>query len=92
MRPHGKVELRSTLAITSLVSIATRIVAFALAGLLASTAVWLTTLAIVPASLIALWLADRVHTGMSRSAVIRAIQILLCVAGVSLIVRTLCST
>lgn len=87
MRPHGKDEMRATLAVTSLVSILARVAAFAAAGLLSSAAVWQTALAVVPASLAALWAADRVHRALSREAVIRAIRILLCVAGVTLVVR-----
>ena len=49
--------------------------------------VWSTALAVVPASLLALWWADRVHAGLSREAVIRAIRVLLCLAGVSLVLR-----
>ena len=89
MRPHGKEQIRATLAVTSLVSISTRIVAFGLAGLLSSWAVWRTALAVVPAALIALWWADRVHTGLSREAVIRAIRVLLCIAGISLVLRAI---
>ena len=87
MRPHGKEQIRATLAVTSLVSIGTRIVAFGYAGLLSSRTVWSTALAVVPASLIALWWADRVHAGLSREAVIWAIRVLLCIAGVSLVLR-----
>lgn len=89
MRPHGKEEMRATLAVTSLVSITTRIVAFGFAGLLDSGAVWTTALAIVPASLLALWIADRVHEVLSREAVIAAIRALLGIAGISLVVRSL---
>lgn len=87
MRPHSKEQLRATLAVTSLVSIGTRLVAFGCAGLLSSRTVWSTALAMVPVSLLALWWADRVHTGLSRQAVLRAIQVLLCLAGVSLLLR-----
>ena len=87
MRPHGKDEIRSTLAVTSLVSVSVRIVAFALTGLLSSPLVWLTALAVVPASLAALWLADRVYRILPRSTVIQAIRFLLCLSGVSLVWR-----
>ncbi len=89
MRPHGKQEIRATLAVTSLVSIGTRIIAFGVAGLLSARTVWLTALAVVPASLLALWLADRVHAVLSRVAVIAAIRVLLCIAGVSLVLRAI---
>jgi uncharacterized protein len=87
MRPHGKEQIRATLAVTSLVSIGTRIVAFGFAGLLSSRTVWSTAVAVVPASLFALWWADRVHAGLSREAVIMAIRVLLCIAGGSLVLR-----
>lgn len=89
MRPHGKEALVATMALTSLVSITTRTVAFGIAGLLSSTAVWGTALAILPASLAALWLADRVHRLLSREAMVRAIRILLGIAGFSLVVRAI---
>lgn len=87
MRPHGKEQIRATLAVTSLVSIGIRIVAFGFAGLLSSRTVWNTAVAVVPASLLALWWADRVHAGLSREAVIKAIRVLLCIAGGSLVLR-----
>jgi uncharacterized membrane protein YfcA len=89
MRPHPKEAIRATLAATSLVSIGTRLVAFGFAGLLASAAVWLTAACIAPAALIALWCADRVHAAVSRETLIRAIRVLLCAAGISLVVRAL---
>ncbi len=87
LRPYGKQEMRATLAATSIVSIASRIVAFSLAGLLSSRAVWITALSLVPAILGALRLADRTHAGLSRGAVLTAIRVLLLVAGGSLLVR-----
>ncbi len=89
MRPHAKEAIRATLAVTSLVSIGTRLVAFAFAGLLAARNVWLTAACIAPAALIALWWADRVHTAVSRETLIRAIRVLLCLAGIALVVRAL---
>jgi len=89
MRPHTKEAIRATLAATSLVSIGTRLVAFAFAGLLASSTVWITALCIAPAALIALWWAEHVHAAVSRETLIRAIRMLLCAAGIALIVRAL---
>ena len=89
LRPHGKQAMRATLAATSVVSVGTRIVAFALAGLLSAPAVWLTAVPLVPAILGALWLADRAHARISRAAMIQAIRLLLLVAGASLVVRSL---
>ena len=89
MRPHGKDEMRATLALTSLVSVFARLIAFAVTGLLSSPLVWITALVIVPASLLALYVAGRVYAVLSRETVLRAIQGLLCVSGVSLVVRAL---
>jgi hypothetical protein len=87
LRPHQKREMRATLAATSVVSVGARLVAFALAGLLSAPAVWLTAVPLVPAILGALWLADRAHARLSRQAMIRAIRVLLLLAGASLVVR-----
>ncbi|MFN0163234.1 MAG: sulfite exporter TauE/SafE family protein [Burkholderiales bacterium] len=87
MRPHPAVRMRATLAATSVVSIGARIVAFGAAGMLADADVWLTALAVVPASLIALALARRLADRLSREAILKFVRVLLCVAGASLIAR-----
>ncbi len=87
MRPHAVESMRATLAVTSLVSITARIVAFGVAGLLSSWVVWIAALAVVPASLAALWCADRVHATLSREAVLTAVRLLLCLTGASLLIR-----
>jgi uncharacterized membrane protein YfcA len=87
MRPLAKAQMRATLVLTSMFSIGTRVIAFAWAGLLASTTVWITALAVLPAALLALWWAERVHASISRETLIRYIQLLLLAAGVSLIVH-----
>ena len=89
LRPYGKRELRATMAATSVVSVVGRVVAFAGAGLLSSPAVWRTALPLLPAILGALWLADRTHARLPRHVVLRAIRVLLIVAGTLLIRRAL---
>ncbi len=89
LRPHAKQAMRATLAATSVVSVGARIVAFALAGLLSPPAVWRTAAPLVPAILVALWLADRTHSWISRTAMIRGIRVLLLIAGMSLVVRAI---
>jgi uncharacterized membrane protein YfcA len=89
LRPHSPAQLRATLALTSLVSIGARIVAFAWAGLLSSAGVWLVALAVLPVTLLALHVADRVHARLSRDALLHAIRALLAVAGASLVLRAL---
>lgn len=89
MRPHDKEQTRATLAVTSLVSIGLRVVVFGIAGLLSPAPVWMTALCILPATLLALWLAERVHRAISREAVMTAIRVLLVLAGGSLVLRAL---
>ncbi|MCP5152815.1 MAG: sulfite exporter TauE/SafE family protein [Ectothiorhodospiraceae bacterium] len=89
LRPHDKHQMRATLAVTSMVSIGTRIAAFGLAGLLASSTVWLTALALMPVALLALAAAARVHARLSARATLRVIRILLWLSGASLVVRAL---
>jgi uncharacterized protein len=89
MRPHGKEAIRATLAATSVVSVGARLVAFALARLLSPPAVWRTAAPLVPAILGALWLADRAHSRISRTAMIQGIRVLLLIAGMSLVVRAI---
>ena len=49
--------------------------------------VWLVALPVIPVALLALHMADHVHARMPQEAVLRAIRILLCVSGASLIAR-----
>ena len=87
MRPYGKEALRATLAATSFVSVIARVTAFAVAGLLSSREVWIAAAGVLPATLLALWLAGRVHARISREAVVAVIRVLLAVAGGSLVWR-----
>lgn len=89
MRPHDTHGMRSTLAATTLVSISARVAAFAVTGMLSSPKVWVSALFAVPAALIGLKAADRAHGALSRQGLLRAITVMLFVAGVSLVVRAL---
>jgi uncharacterized membrane protein YfcA len=89
MRPLVGDQFRGTLAVTGVVSIGARIVAFALGGLLSSPKVWIAILLVAPASLVALWIAQRIHTRIPRATMLRGVQLLLCVAGASLVHRAL---
>lgn len=87
MRPYGKEALRATLAATSFVSVIARVTAFAWAGMLSPREVWAAAAGVVPATLLALWLAGRVHARVSRETVVAVIRVLLAVAGGSLVWR-----
>lgn len=89
MRPHDAQPMRSTLAATTLVSIATRVVAFALSGLLSSPKVWAAALFAIPSALLALWVADKAHGKLSREGLLRVITLMLLALGISLVLRAL---
>jgi uncharacterized membrane protein YfcA len=89
MRPLVGDQFRGTLAVTGVVSIGARIVAFAIGGLLSSPKVWMAILLVAPASVVALWIAQRIHTRIPRTTMLRGVQLLLCLAGASLVHRAL---
>lgn len=76
--------MRSTMAATGLVSIGGRALAFGATGLLSEPAVWATTAIALPASLVALSLAERVRPHVSALASRRVIEWLLLLSGLSL--------
>lgn len=86
-RPLSKEAIRSTLALTSVISITARVLGFIAAGLLASTRVWIAAAMVLPATLLALAWADRVHDALPRERLIRVMHLLVCVAGAAMIAR-----
>ncbi len=89
LRPYEKRALRATLAATSVVSVGARAIAFASAGLLSSPAIWVTALPLVPCVLGSLWLANRTHARLSTRLLLRAIRVLLVIAGTLLVGRAI---
>ena len=79
--------MRSTMAATGLVSIGGRALAFGATGLLSDPAVWVTCAIALPASLIALSLAERVRPHVSALASRRVIEWLLLLSGLSLVAK-----
>jgi hypothetical protein len=71
-RDLSKEQYRSTLAVCTMFSISSRVVAFMLAGLLLTPKPWLWALAVLPASLAGLWAASRLFSRVSREGLIRA--------------------
>jgi uncharacterized membrane protein YfcA len=65
------------------------VVAFALAGLLASRTLWLTAALLLPVAWAGLWVGHRVHVRVAPAAVARLIGAALFLTGASLIVRAL---
>lgn len=88
-RPLSKERIRSTLALTSVVSITARLIGFTAAGLFASPRVWIAAAMVTPATLVALAWADRLHDALPRERLIQAMHGLVCVAGLAMIARSL---
>ena len=82
-------QFRATLGICSIFSISTRVIAFTIAGMLASPKPWLWALAALPVSMTGLWLGSKAFHTFSRDLLIRAIGVMLIASGVSLIARGL---
>ena len=84
-----KEQFRSTLGVCTMFSITLRVVAFTIAGPLQTAKPWLFALAVLPASLIGLWVASKAFSLISRDTLMRAVGVALAASGLSLIVRAL---
>jgi hypothetical protein len=80
---------RATIAQMVILNVGLRVVAFAVAGLLHSRALWLTVLLLLPVAWAGVWLGNRVHGMVPASTMARLIGAALFVTGAVLIVRTL---
>jgi uncharacterized membrane protein YfcA len=72
-----------------ILNVGLRVVAFALAGFLASRALWIALAFLLPVAWLGVWAGHRVHVRVAPSAVARAVSAVLFVSGAALIVRTL---
>ena len=85
-RLRDKNELRSTAAAAVLFNSGTRVVLFGATGLLSEglivSALWL-----LPSMLIGLFIGQRLHAAVSAAAVLRAVYMVLLLAGASLLIR-----
>jgi len=82
-------ELRATITAVLMVSVATRVVIFAVSGLLQQDGLFLVAAAMLPVMLAGLSIGWRMHARLPQSVVRRALYALLVVSGVSLLVRAL---
>jgi uncharacterized membrane protein YfcA len=82
-----KEQYRATMGLATLTSISVRAVAFTLTGLLLVADVWLKAVAVVPASLLGIWVARRIFRRVSREALLKFVAVLLVASGISLISR-----
>jgi uncharacterized membrane protein YfcA len=79
---------RATIAQMVILNVGLRVVAFALAGLLASRALWLAAALLLPVAWTGVWVGNRVHVRVAPATVTRLVGAALFVTGAALIVRT----
>jgi uncharacterized membrane protein YfcA len=88
-RDLSKESFRATLAVTSISSIALRLAAFALTGLMSDARVWVAALIALPAAWIGISAASRLFRRIRRETLMRAVALMLLVSGGSLILRAM---
>jgi len=86
-RGLSKAQFRATMGFATLTSISLRVTAFLLTGLLLEPKVWLVAIGVIPASLLGIWVAQRMFLRISREQLLRAIALVLLLTGGSLILR-----
>jgi len=84
-----KAGLRSTIAAMAVLAIGARLLAFAVAGLMFNSEVWLVFLMLLPSGALGLYFGHRLHLRISRAQMLRAIFVMLLISGTSLLVRAL---
>jgi uncharacterized protein len=82
-------ELRATITVVLMVSVATRTVIFAVSGLLQQDGLLLVAAAMLPVMLAGLTIGWRMHARLSHAVVRRALYVLLILSGTSLLARAL---
>ena len=80
---------RATISQMVIVNVGLRVVAFGVAGLLASSTLWLAVMLLLPVAWAGLWIGNRVHRSVTPSTMARTIGATLFLTGAALIVRTL---
>ena len=85
-RLQDKSELRSSAAAAVVFNSGTRVLLFGATGLL-SEGLFLSALWLLPSMLIGLFIGQRLHAAVSATAVLRAVYVVLLLAGASLLVR-----
>ena len=79
---------RATIAQMVILNVGLRVVAFALAGLLLSRALWFAVMLLLPVALAGVWLGNRAHVSVTPALMARMIGAALFLTGAALIVRT----
>jgi hypothetical protein len=80
---------RATISQMVILNVGLRVVAFALAGLLASRPLWLAVALLLPVAWLGVWAGHHVHVRLAPATTARVIGGVLLLTGASLIVRTL---
>jgi uncharacterized membrane protein YfcA len=80
---------RATISQMVILNVALRVAAFALAGLLASPALWVAVAILVPVAWAGVWVGNRVHVRLAPAMIARIIGAVLFIAGLTLIVRAI---
>lgn len=90
-RIRDKGELRATNAAMIMLSSAVRLVLFGATGLLSQEGLVASALVLAPAMIAGFLIGNRLHAAVPAAAVVRAVYLLLVVAGVSLLLRAAAS-
>lgn len=80
---------RATISQMVILNVGLRVIAFALAGLLVSTSLWLAVAALLPVAWAGVWAGHRAHLRLAPAIAARIIAAALFVAGATLIARSL---
>ena len=80
---------RATISQMVILNVGLRVVAFAVAGLLVSTALWLAVAALLPVAWAGVWVGHRAHLRLAPATAARIIAAALFMAGAALVARTL---
>ena len=80
---------RATISQMVILNVGLRVVAFAFAGLLVSSTLWLAVAALLPVAWAGVWVGHRAHLRLAPATAARIIAAALFVAGAALVARTL---
>jgi uncharacterized membrane protein YfcA len=78
---------RATISQMVILNVGLRVVAFAVAGLLASTSLWLAVAGLLPVAWAGVWAGHRAHLRLAPASAARIIAAALFLAGATLIAR-----
>jgi len=88
-RLHDKAELRATVAVLIVVSAFSRVIIYAIAGLLLHLSIWVGVAMLAPFAWLGMTIGQRIHVGLSQPQMRRAVGAILVASGISLLARTL---